>query len=188
MCGDPDAAVSEPCLCCRATPPPWQAAASYGPYLGVLREIVVGFKHGRRDELCEPLATLMLEAHRRAEWLRPDTIVSVPVHWARRWIRGFDHAALLAADVAKGLGRPMVGALRRRRGGPQVGRTRPERLKLSETSFPVRRRVAGLVLLVDDVFTTGATAAACTRALLRAGAERVHVLTLARTPRPGRVP
>lgn len=188
VCGDPDAAVSEPCLCCRATPPPWQAAASYGPYLGVLREIVVGFKHGRRDELCEPLATLMLEAHRRAEWLRPDTIVSVPVHWARRWIRGFDHAALLAADVAKGLGRPMVGALRRRRGGPQVGRTRPERLKLSETSFPVRRRVAGLVLLVDDVFTTGATAAACTRALLRAGAERVHVLTLARTPRPGRVP
>ncbi|MEW6336524.1 MAG: ComF family protein [Acidobacteriota bacterium] len=188
VCGDPDADASEPCLSCRSTPPPWRAAASYGPYQGVLREVVVGFKHGRRDELCTPLAELMLEAHRRAGWPRPDAVVPVPVHWTRRWVRGFDHVVLLAADVAAGLGRPVVKALRRRGGTPQVGRTRSERLQLSESSFPARRRVAGLVLLVDDVFTTGATASACARALKRAGAGGVHVLTLARTPRPGRVP
>lgn len=188
VCGDPDAEPTEPCLSCRTAPPPWHAAASYGPYQGTLREVVVGFKHARRDELCTPLADLMLGAHRRAGWPLPDAIVPVPVHWARRWTRGFDHAALLARNIAHGLGRPVVGALRRRRGRPQVGRTRTERLALTEAAFPARRRVTGLVLLVDDVFTTGATAAACTRALRRAGAGEVHVLTLARTLRPGRVP
>jgi ComF family protein len=149
---------------------------------------VLLFKSRGRDELGAPLAELLLAAFRRASWPQPDSVVAVPMRWARRLRRGYNQAELLARSLARELAVPLVPALRRRGSGTQVGGARSDRLRLSAAAFPARRPVTGRVVLVDDVLTTGATATACTRALVRAGASDVYVLTLARTPRPGRFP
>ena len=187
-CGAPEVADEGACLACRNAPPPWAAAASFGPYAGTLRELILLFKRRGRDELAAPLAALMIGAFGRAAWPTPDAVVAVPMTWARRLRRGYNQAELLAHEVARTLGSGRVRALRRRGGGTQVGTARRERLRLAASAFPVRRAVHGRVVLVDDVLTTGATAAACTRALRRAGADEVFVLTIARTPQPGRIP
>jgi ComF family protein len=187
-CGDPEAAGDEPCLDCLAAPPPWHAAASHGPYEGVLRDLVVLFKERGVDELAAPLAALAVAAARCAGWPAADAVVPVPTAWTRRWRRGFDHTALLARQVARLLGVPVRHALRRRGSGRQVGRTRAQRLRLTAARFPAVGRVSGRVIVVDDVFTTGGTARACATSLGRAGALEVRVLTLARTPQPGRMP
>jgi ComF family protein len=184
-CGDPDISEPGPCLSCRTDRPLWDAATSYGPYLGALRQLVLLLKHGR-DELATPLADLMREAFEAARWPVPDMLVAVPMPWLRRIRRGYNHAALLAAALARRLGVPVGRGLRRRRGTRQVGKPRSSRLRLAASSFRAVGRVGGRVVLVDDVMTTGATARVCTLALQRAGATEVYVLTLARTPLAGR--
>jgi len=188
VCGNPEVEAEGPCLECRTAPPPWRAAASFGAYDGVLRELVLLFKSRGRDELAAPLAGLLLAAWRRAGWPRPDAVVAVPMTWVRRLRRGYNQAELLAHSLARELGAPLEHALHRRGRGTQVGGARSDRLRLSAAAFPVHRPVAGRVVLVDDVLTTGATAAACTRALKRAGAGDVYILTIAKTPQPGRIP
>jgi ComF family protein len=187
-CGNPEAAGDEPCLDCRTAPPPWHGAASHGPYEGVMRDLVVLFKERGVDELAGPLAELAAAAVRGAGWPAADTIVPVPTAWLRRWRRGFDHTALLARQVGHLLGVPVRHALRRRGFARQVGRTRAQRLRLTAARFPAVGRVGGRLMLVDDVLTTGGTARACATSLRRAGALEVRVLTLARTPQPGRMP
>ncbi len=188
VCGDPDSAPGGACLACTTEPPPWQAAAAAGPYEGTLRDLILLLKQGRRDELARPLAELLLRTYRRAGWPRPAAVVPVPIWWGRRLRRGFNQAELLADGLATALGIRTVAALSRRRGRPQTGQRRGGRRRLSLASFSQRRPVAGAVLLIDDVLTTGATASACSRALLEAGADDVYVLTLARTSPPGRIP
>jgi ComF family protein len=187
-CGAAEVASEEVCLTCRDAPPPWRAAVSFGPYGGTLRELILLFKRRGRDELAAPLTGFLLSAFRRAGWPAPDAVTAVPMTWIRRLRRGYNQAELLAGAVAHALGARRVRALRRRGGGSQVGRTRADRLRLAASAFAVRRSVGGRVLLVDDVLTTGATAAACARALRRAGADEVYVLAVAKTPQPGRVP
>jgi ComF family protein len=188
VCGEPELEADGPCLACRDAPPPWRAATSAGPYSGTLRGLVLLLKTGGRDELAGPLAELIVGASRRAGWPRPDAVVAVPMGTWRRLRRGYNQAELLARETAHRLAAPLVAPLRRRPGRSQVGLPRTERLRLAASAFPIRRCVDGRVVLVDDVFTTGATAAACTRALAGAGASEIYVLTVARTPRSGRIP
>lgn len=102
----------------------------------------------------------------------------IPTTTARRRDRGFDHAQLLARHVARALGLPLHRLLVREGGPPQTGRGRQERL--SGPRMRPARRVGGLVLAVDDVVTTGATASAAAGALRAAGAGEVWVLAAAR--------
>ena len=181
VCGAPDTAL-RPCLACREVPPPWFSAASYGSYEGRLKELIALLKSSRRDELAAPLAQLLETAWRRQSWPRPDHVVPVPIWWGRLLSRGFDQSALLAQSLAKLLDVPFSNVLRRRRAARQVGKGRADRLRLPANAFALRRPVSGKVLLVDDVLTTGATVAACSRHLAAGGADEVFVLTLARTP------
>ncbi len=112
------------------------------------------------------------------------------MHWRKRWDRGFNQAELLAAVVARRSGLPLwLGLRRTRKSSVQAGLSLAERRINMETVFQVpgakaRQAVRGRgVLLVDDVFTTGATANACGRALKEAGARSVILLTLARVDR-----
>jgi len=111
----------------------------------------------------------------------------MPLHWTRRWQRGFNQAALLAREIAKRSGIPVLRAVRRIRATPpQAGLSHAKRRANMSGAFAPRRGtpVQGLsLLLVDDVLTTGATASACAAALRRAGARRVAVLALARADR-----
>ncbi len=110
-------------------------------------------------------------------------MVPVPIHWTRRFERGFNQAELLAEPL-----RPDLGTLARIRGGaPQASLTPEERRTHLEGAFRAKRRLEGeAVLLIDDVATTGHTGIECAKALKAAGAERVGLLTLAgASPRPG---
>ena len=176
-----------------------RSAAAAGPYEGRLRDIIHAFKYDGRRTLAQPLAALMREAgHDILEGA--DVVVPVPLHWWRRRRRGFNQAALLAAR----LGLPVCHALRRRRRTrPQAGLHAGERRTNVAGAFtlawryrwPRVRAAAGLVpqpltglvvVLVDDVSTTGATGAACARVLREAGVREARVLTAARVAAPPR--
>jgi ComF family protein len=151
----------------------------------VLRELIHLFKYARIRPLAGPLGEILARAIPRDQTF--DAIVPVPLHWRRRWQRGFNQSALLAAAIARRYGIPVRGWLCRTRATPtQAGLTNARRRSNVTGAFRVgrRARVSGRrILLVDDVMTTGATAGACAAALKRAGAKYVALLTLARVDR-----
>jgi ComF family protein len=120
-----------------------------------------------------------------------DVIVPMPLHWRKRWQRGFNQAELLAREIGRRTKTPVKNVLRRvRNTASQAGLTSSKRRKNVSGAFQTSRRPktgvalqGSRVLLIDDVMTTGATAASCARALKRAGASQVTLLTLARTDR-----
>lgn len=118
---------------------------------------------------------------------RFDFLTPMPLHWTRAWTRGYNQAALLAAEISRGTGIPVLHAARRiRRTAAQAGLTRACLRDNVASAFAARKKdeIGGKrILLVDDVMTTGATAAACARVLKRAGADYVALITLARADR-----
>ena len=173
------------CGLCRSGMRGFDAAYCYGSYEGVLRELVHLLKYGRIPTLSAPLAGFLAAALPRDE--RFDAIVPVPLHWRRRWERGFNQSELLAKGLSGRTGLPVMRAVRRVRStSAQAGLSNTGRRQNVARAFACRgrNRVAGKhILLIDDVMTTGATGAACARALKSAGAERVALLTLARVDR-----
>jgi predicted amidophosphoribosyltransferase len=104
-----------------------------------------------------------------------DAVCPVPVPPIRRMRRGFDQAELLARAVAAALQRPMVRPLRRVRQAEQAGRDGWARRHQANQAFLAEGDLSGHILLIDDVITTGATAAACASELLGCGARRVYL-------------
>ena len=140
----------------------------------------------------KPLARPLAEFLARALPIddRYDAIVPVPLHWRKRWRRGYNQSELLARCMAGKRGIPVWNALRRRRPtAVQAGLTNAARRRNVAGAFAVKSaraaaRLAGKrILLIDDVMTTGATAGACATALKRGGAASVSLLTLARVDR-----
>lgn len=161
-------------------------ARSVARYDGPALKLVQALKYHDRLDLAPHLARLMARAG--AELLADtDVIVPVPLYWTRLWRRRFNQSAVLAHALAKtsGIG-VKVRALRRIRPTPaQVGLSATQRRRNVKCAFVVCRQardaIAGRrILVIDDVFTTGATADSCAAALLGAGARRVDVLTFAR--------
>lgn len=149
-------------------------------------------KYGDRPELAAALAPMMYRAGMRLV-RDADVLVPVPLHCSRLIARRFNQAALLARAVARLGGKTAVlDALQRiRRTVPLAALSAPARAREMENTMAVRpSRTAALVgrrvLLIDDVLTSGATARACTRAMLAAGAEAVDVLVAARVTDPRR--
>ncbi|MEO7274911.1 MAG: ComF family protein [Vicinamibacterales bacterium] len=184
-CGDPMATWrvregrSDRCPRCRRAPSAIALARAVGPYDGSLRAILHAFKYGTRQSLAAPLAQLMTDvAGPLLEGV--EVVVPVPLHWRRRRQRGFNQAEALA----RRLGRPWQNAIRRTRSTPsQTDLPAAQRHRNVRDAFALRRRadVSGrVVLVVDDVSTTGATLEACARVLRAAGALEVRALTVAR--------
>jgi predicted amidophosphoribosyltransferase len=112
------------------------------------------------------------------------TLVPVPAHPGRRRRTGMNQAACLAASIGRRVGLPVAALLGRVTGAQQVGLARGERIANARSSVTAPRRpVGGRLVLVDDVYTTGATLDACARALLEAGADEVVAITFARALR-----
>jgi len=176
------------CPLCRLGVRGFDAAYCFGSYEGVLRELVHIYKYGRVRTMARPLVDLLSRALARDEHY--DLVTPVPLHWRRRWERGFNQAELLARDIARRSGIRFTAVLRRVRStAAQAGLSNTDRRRNVAAAFACRRtlRAGALqgkrVLLIDDVMTTGSTATACARVLKQAGAARVALLTVARVDR-----
>lgn len=195
MCGRPyPSAGGEDHLCgiCMTRPPYFYQARAWACYPTAevedhpLRGVIQRFKYGRKVSLGRPLGRLMARGCRQYfSEVSLDLILPVPLHPKRlRW-RGFNQAVIFAREVG-GLWRlpmdPFI-LLRSRETVPQTDLTEEERRKNVRGAFSLvsAGAVRGTrILLVDDVYTSGATINECSRILVRGGAKEVHVLTLAR--------
>lgn len=182
-----DTTGSGVCLACRSKPPDFDQALALALYNGPLGEAVRRFKYQRHWATGAALAAFLAE-RAPSEWLgRFDVLAPVPLHPRRLFLRGFNQAVVLGRDLARGplltLAPRLLKRLRHTR--PQVGLDPRARRQNVAGAFAVRqgegRVVEGAgVLVLDDVFTTGATANECARVLKQAGADHVGVLTLVR--------
>jgi ComF family protein len=185
-CGLPLPSGLRSCGRCRRGLQAFAAGASLGPYEGSLKAAIHEFKYRSRRRLAARLAEELLLSDSVRDVLQgSDTLVPVPLHPRRRLERGFNQAELLAAELARRAGIAAApGALVRRKDTrPQAGLSAAGRRLNVAGAFAVRRRapIAGrVVVVVDDVLTTGATASACARALRDAGASEVRFLAIAR--------
>lgn len=171
------------CAECLASPPIHagiRAAVAYGD---TARQLVLQLKYGRRLAYADTAARHM----RRLMTAEIELLVPVPLHRGRLWTRGFNQSALLAQALGRETRTPcLVDAIRRTRRTPPLRGMNPQQraravagaLRINEDRKAlIKGRTIGLV---DDVYTTGATATACVRQLLRAGAARVIILCWAR--------
>ena len=191
VCGepfDPRAASAPQCAVCRMARRRFTVGRSAAYYEGPLVQVIWRYKYHCQMVLAEPLARLMVAAlYDSAAALDPETIdvvCAVPLHPSRLRERGFNQSELLAEHVAAAISRPLC---------PLLERTRPT---LPQVDLPPQSRAANVrnafapnpretiqgqrVLLIDDLFTTGATISECARALRRAEAAELRVFTLAR--------
>ena len=159
--------------------PPYARVIAYGLYEDVLKEAISRFKFYGLRRLSRPLGGLLPNLPIPAS----DAIVPVPLTAKGLRQRGFNQSLLIARVVSKKTGTPLNidTLLKIRETPPQVGLSASERHKNLAGAFGVKGDLKGKrILLVDDVVTTGATAAACSKALLKAGAQEVVVLAIAR--------
>ncbi|HEY6547519.1 MAG TPA: ComF family protein [Vicinamibacteria bacterium] len=174
------------CGRCRRGLQGFEAGCSLGPYEGSLRILVHELKYRGRRRVAERLAEELLQAPRVRDILAGEVVlVPVPLHPRRRRDRGFNQSELIARALGTRTGAAVCpGALVRRKDtAPQSELSAAERRRNVAGAFAVRQRarVAGrVVVLVDDVWTTGATALACARILREAGAVAVRLLSVAR--------
>jgi len=178
------------CAACHADPPAFDEAASVLRYDDTSKKAILALKRADRLDLVPAFARWLARAGRDM-LAEADLIVPVPLHRRRLWLRRFNQSALMAQRLARLAGKPADPLLLERiRPTPSQGempsaKARRRNVRGAFRVAPGRKdTIKGKsVLVVDDVFTTGATVSGCARALKRAGARKVTILTLARVVR-----
>ncbi len=186
------------CPLCEQARPPFQWAVAYGVYQDSLRGLIHLLKYERIPTIAQPLGKLLAASIAQKNDLPANlTVVAVPLHATKQRERGFNQTVLLAEvtvralrkrrpDLQIDLAREAMG--RQRATESQSGLRPHQRRRNLRGAFFIRQpeQITGrAILLLDDIYTTGATARECTRTLLRAGAASVYVATLARSQREG---
>jgi competence protein ComFC len=188
ICGLP---ISHPGLClnCSTSRPPYVALRSWVVFEGPIRHALHSLKYYRNMALGDALAGYLADYVRKLEW-RVDMVVPVPMGRQRMRERGYNQVSLFA--------RPFSSLLDWRYSPKVLGRVRETRSQVGLSTMERKENISGAFradpvlatgktfLVIDDIVTSGATLAACSEALARAGAKSVHALTLARAlPRHG---
>jgi competence protein ComFC len=179
-CGLPTAFATFVCEQCKNVDFGFESARAPLRYEGVGKEIVHALKYRGYKKVVGKLASpLMLQVVGDERF---DAVVPVPLHRSRLRKRGFNQAGLLARGVAEKINAPVSDKLKFVRSTrDQVELSAAQRRANVAGAYRASAPLRGKVLLVDDVFTTGATMSACATTLLRAGAREVHALSLCRT-------
>ena len=181
----PHSDLTDGCNQCRGESFAFDRAMRLGPYEGRLRELILRLKAPGSEGLSEAVGERFAEqVCPKFGTIRIDLVVPVPLHWRRRWQRGFNQCDLLARAIACRLGRPChPGWLRRVRYTEMQSSLSPtarrDNVKRAFRTTAWARMRDQHVLLVDDVLTTGSTAHEAARALRNAGATSVSVAVLA---------
>jgi len=175
------------CPACQRAELRFDAAIRLGVYEGKLRDLCLSFKSVYNELLGPALARLLTQCQGDALWaVQADMVVAVPLHFVRRFSRGFNQAESLARCLGRELKVPHRSRIlkRVRRTRPQSELKRDERRENVHGAFrasPTGDLKGATVLLVDDILTTGATCSEAARALKAAGAARVVVAVIARS-------
>lgn len=170
---------SKVCGQCLKKAPPFSKVIAYGLYEDILAEAINQLKFHGIKRISKRLGRLLLSL----DLPETDGIVPVPMTIKRLRERGFNQSLLIARVIAKESKVPLLmdTLLKKKETPPQIGLSAKERLLNLKNAFEVKGNMKGLrLLLVDDVMTTGATVTECSKVLVKAGAEEVIVLTLAR--------
>lgn len=180
------------CLGCSKTPPLFDKARSALVYDDMSRDIILGFKHGDQTASVPSFIPWLMRAGEQI-LENTDFIVPVPLHRWRLLRRRFNQAGLIAQYLSKSAHVPtLLDGLERKRATQTQGHLNSnERKKNVKNAFSVNLKHAEqlkgkCVLLIDDVYTTGATVEECTKVLIKAGVASVNILTLARVVKPQR--
>lgn len=180
QCGMPAPILEGLCGACRRGDHAFDFARSLFLFTDAMREILHHFKYSGRVSLGRALGRRLRE-HMLEEGFTGRLAVPVPLHRKRERERGFNQAELLARHLGVTVDRDLL--LRRKNTPSQTGLSRSQRALNLSAAFEVRGTPPECVLVVDDVYTTGATLHEIAKTLKRAGAERVEVLTVARVLR-----
>ena len=182
----PHLVLDDGCLDCMAKTIRFDGAFRMAPYEGALRDVILRMKNWHGEDLAEVIAPLW--ARRLAARLlavKPDIVVPIPLHWMRRWRRGFNANEILALHLAKELGIPHLPRLlrRTRRTARQTAQpsatAREANVKDAFTASESVDVQGKTLLLVDDVLTTGATANEAARALRARKPQAIYVVVMA---------
>lgn len=177
---------AEGCLHCKDTPFRFHHIAALGVYQGVLRLPILRIKHANGEPLALVAGRLLAQRIRELDWpTPPDLVAPAPMHWLRRFRRPVNPPATIAEATARGLRLPLIpDLLRAVRFVPMQTSLTPDQRRRNmrgafaiSAAFDVRE---AHVLVIDDVMTTGATANALARPLVKAGAKTVSIGVLAR--------
>lgn len=177
------------CAPCLADPPLYEAARAAVIYDDTSRDLVLAFKHADQTHLTTTFTPWLQTVLIQNNW-SIDYIIPVPLHWTRLFKRRYNQAALLASSLSQATAIPALLTLlkRTRATDTQAHLPAKDRHDNVKNAFIVDKRMASLiagrsVLLIDDVHTTGATIAECTKTLMQAGVKVVYVVTIARAVR-----
>ena len=179
------------CGQCLRSPPTFDHCIACFTFSRPIDKLIRDYKH-RGHQIAGKLLSSLLANHLQRVYLQdsatrdgtglPDIITPMPLHWSRLISRGFNQAALIAAQVGSQLNIPVMQISSRRYGARQQGATRVQRQKNVKGVFCVQKNPAGShIAIVDDVITTGSTANEFSSELKKAGAERVDIWAVART-------
>lgn len=174
------------CGKCLRSPPAFSQSSIAFRYAHPLDFLIQQFKYRRQLSSGKLLSRLLADTCRKSA--RPDLLVPVPIHWRKRWQRGFNQSELMAYWVGERLDIPVLSACRQKHyHHSQKGLSRAERFKNLRQSFSVKPSYKlkidnAHIALIDDVVTTTATARTLSELLIKAGAKQVDIWALARTP------
>ena len=180
VCGKPSG-IEDICIGCQTDPPPYDRLMSAALFEGPLKEMIHAFKYADATYYKKFLTRLLYDLVQE-ELARCDLITFVPLHWSRMMARGYNQAALMAADLSRLTRIPVgYGVLMKTRATPtQVGLSRHQRKMNLSGTFQAQGVSGKAVLVIDDVITTGHTALEVSRALKKAGADHVLFASVGR--------
>src|ERR1043166_507669 len=182
----PQLVLPDGCPACRDHSFAFDGVLRMGLYDGVLRDVILRMKNWSGEDLAEVIAGIWARVMAtRVKALAPDFVISIPLHWGRRWQRGFNSCDVLAHSLALALAipfRPRI--LRKARATPLQTQQSSATARRENVKHAFEARNAGEiegknVLLVDDVLTTGATASEAAKALRVLKPRSIHVVVMA---------
>jgi ComF family protein len=179
-------APEELCSDCRKHDHSFEMSRSVYAYEGIVKKGIYMFKYYNKPYFYRFFGRCLVDCMKRTDYCRFDLVVPVPLHRSKLRIRGYNQSELLAKYISKNTDVPYVDVLKRIKNTPKQSQvTKEERRKNLKDAFDIKSGkneslTRKTVLLVDDVYTTGSTADECSKTLLKNGASKVYVITIAR--------